>query len=90
MLGRTKNEDSSDPWPVVLPGEENPVLSTKIEGYLNAVFWHYYQFYFNTKHAGPPLSGGWTEWPPWIPQLLSYFDNAIEVVKLDAEKQAYK
>ena len=90
MLGKTENYGSADPWPINLPGENKPVRSDRIEEYLTNEFWHYYQFYINTKHCGQPYSCGWIEWPGWIPQLLSHFDNAIEVVKRDAERRAYQ
>jgi len=90
LLGKTESESIDDPWPITLPGEEKPISSSKIGGYINEDFGYYYQFYTKTKHAGAPLSGGWTEWPAWIPQLISYFDNAIEAVKIHNEREAYK
>jgi hypothetical protein len=75
---------------VILPGEKKPLASDKIGEYVNGEFLHYYQFYINTKHAGPPFSGGWTQWPPWVPQLLAYFDNAVDTVRAYNDCQAYE
>jgi len=90
LLGKTESEGGDDPWPIVLPGEKKPVASNKIGKYVNGELGHYLQFYTNTKHAGPPFSGGWTEWPAWIPQLLAHFDNAIDIVKAHNERLAYQ
>jgi hypothetical protein len=90
LLGKTQSEGGDDPWPVVLPGEDKPLPSNKIGDYVNGEFFHYYQFYINTKHAGPPFAGGWTEWPAWVAQLLTYFDNAIDVVRAHNERLAYE
>jgi len=66
------------------------VPSSKIGEYVNAELDYYLRFYNYTKHAGPPLSGGWTDWPPWIPQLLVYFDNAVDAVGAHNEREAYQ
>ena len=90
MLGETENTSGDDPWPVMVPGEDSPVLSSKIGEYVNAEFYHYWQFYINTKHAGPPFAGGWTEWPPWVPELLARFDYAVDCVRAHNEREAYR
>ena len=90
MLGKTGSEYSDDPLPVVLPGEKKPVSSAKIGEYINDAFWYYYQFYTNTKHCGPPLAGVWTDWPGWIPQLISHFDSAVDLVRAHNEREAWR
>ena len=74
----------------MLPGEDEPVPSNKVEGYLNEEFWHYYKIYDGTKHCGPPLPGVWPEWPAWVPQLVSHFDSVIEFVRAHNEREAHK
>jgi len=90
LLGYTKNDKSSEAWPIVIPGEDKPIPSNRIEDYVNAEVYHYYEFYIYTKHAGSPLSGGWTEWPAWIPQILTYFDNALDAIRAHNEREACK
>jgi len=90
LLGYDKNEDIGDPFPVIIPGEDKPIPSSKIEDYVNEDLYHYYEFYIYCKHAGAPYSGGWLEYPPWIPQLLTYFDIAIDAVRAHNEREAYR
>jgi hypothetical protein len=90
LLGRTKSFDADDPFPVTVPGEKKPVSSAKIGDYVNAELYHYWQFYTNTKHAGSPYSGGWLSFPEWIPQLLAFFDNAVDSIKIHNENEAYR
>jgi hypothetical protein len=91
LQGKTESEGGRDgPWPVQLPGEEKDILSDQIGRYVNNEFFYYYQFYTNCKHSGHPLSGGWTEWPPWICQLIRHFDSTIEMVRNYNEAQAYQ
>jgi hypothetical protein len=82
--------DEGDPFPVALPGGGKAILSTKIGSYLDAEFWHYYQIYINTKHCGPPFSGGWAGWPPWLCQLVCHFDGAVDLARSHNEAAAYK
>jgi len=89
LQGKTES-DTGEPWPLELPGEEKPVFSTKIGEYINREFWHYYQFYINTKHCGPPFASGWTEWPAWVPQLIAHFDSAVDLVRAHNERTAYE
>jgi len=89
-LGKTKNEDSDDPSPVIVPGEDKPVPSGKIEEYVNSELFHYWRFYSSTRHAGPPFAGGWTQWPPWAAQILIHFDYAVDCVKAHKEREAYR
>jgi hypothetical protein len=81
LLGKTPVPFDSEPWPIEIPGEDEPLNSLEIGNYLNPEFFYYYKFYASCKHAGPPLSGGWTEWPCWILQLITHFDSAIETVR---------
>jgi hypothetical protein len=74
----------------MVPGEDKPVSSKKIGEYVNAELYHYWQFYNNSKHAGQPFAGGWTEWPAWAPQLLAVFDNAVDAVRAHYEREAYR
>jgi hypothetical protein len=90
LVGKTESEGGDDPWPVVLPGEEKPLPSNKIGEYVTGEFWHYYQFYINTKHCGLPFAAGWTDWPAWVPQLISHFDSVIEQVRNYNERMAYQ
>ena len=89
-MGRTNSEGGGDPFPVELPGEEKPVISSKIGEYVNSEFLYYYQVYSNTKHCGQPLAGAWTDWPGWIPQLMSHFDSAVDKVRAHNEREAYR
>ena len=90
MLGKTVGYDFEEPFPVQVPGEDKPIPSSKIGDYIDAEFFHYYNFYTYTKHAGAPMSGGWLEYPEWIPQLLANFDNTFDVIKAHYEREAYK
>ena len=79
MLGKTENYGTpDDPWPVQVPGLSRVILSTKITEYVSGEFWYYYNFYNSCKHGGPPYSGGWLDWPPWIVQLITAFDTVID------------
>jgi hypothetical protein len=78
LSGKTENDDSGEPWPIVVPGIPKPVPSNRVGEYVNHEFWYYYEFYTRCKSAGPPFPAGWTEWPPWIPQLLAAFDPVLE------------
>jgi len=80
-MGKTESEGGNDPLPIVVPGLDEPLLSSKIGEYVTNELLFYYRFYLNTKHSGPPFSAGWTSWPPWVPQLILCFDNAIEAVQ---------
>ena len=90
LLGKTESEGGGDPWPIVLPGEEKPISSSKIGEHVNSELIYYWKIYQNTKCSGPPLPSGWIEWPAWLPQLILHFDNAIESVRSYNEGQAYK
>jgi len=90
LLGKTESEGFEEPWPVELPGESKPLSSAKIGEYINSELFYYYRFYINTRHCGSPLLPGWTEWPAWVPQLITYFDNTIEIVQRYNERKAYR
>jgi hypothetical protein len=53
-------------------------VSYRVEEYVNADFYYYYNFYTSCKHAGNPLPGVWTDWPQWVVQLMAAFDTIIE------------
>jgi hypothetical protein len=61
--------------PVSLTGEEKPIRSNEIEEYLDEGFWYYLDVYYTYKHAGPPFSTGWSEWPAWFLTLIRAFDR---------------
>jgi len=92
LLGKIENynDDAGEPFPITLPGEEKSISSKKIEEYLSNDFFYYYDIYIKQKHHGKPFDGGWTELPEWYLQLVIHFDNAIEVVKLHNEREAYR
>ena len=90
LQGETENSGGDDPFPLPLPGEAKPVLSSDVEKYVNEELFFYYRFYLDCKHSGPPFGGGWTEWPPWACQLLRHFDSAVEAVRRHNELQAYR
>ena len=91
LQGKTESYGSGDdPFAVTLPGESRPVKSSDIGKYVNNEFFYYYKFYLNCKHSGPPLPGGWAEWPPWVCQLLLHFDNAVDTVRRCNELEAYR
>jgi len=73
-----------------LPGEDKPLASDKISGYVDAEFFYYYRFYANSKHCGPPFAGGWAQWPQWVCQLLCHFDNVVDLVRAHNEREAYR
>jgi hypothetical protein len=85
LLGKTENYGISDPWPIVVPGEAKPISSARVEEYVNAEFYYYYNFYTGCKHAGNPYPGGWIEWPPWTVQLITAFDTIIDRDRRDHE-----
>jgi len=82
-----KNDGLKNPYPVFIPGRGEPVLSHKVEDYVNAEFFYYYNFYTSCRRAGPPFAGGWTEWPSWVPQLLAAFDTIIESDRINSERK---
>jgi hypothetical protein len=69
---------------------ENPLPSTKVGEYVNSELLYYAEFFANFKHAGPPFSEGWAEWPAWCLQLIRAFDRAVDEVRAWREEQAYK
>jgi hypothetical protein len=77
-LGKTENDGAGDPWPITVPGESKPIRSDRVEDYVNADFWFYYNFYNNCKHAGPPYSCAWPDWPPWVVQMIALFDTILD------------
>jgi hypothetical protein len=64
--------------------------SAKIGKYLNEEFFYYYDIYTNHRHLGAPFDGGWTEYPQWYCQLISWFDNTLELVRAHNERKAYE
>jgi hypothetical protein len=78
LLGKTKNEDAADPWPVEVPGEEKPVSSARIEEFVNEEFFYYYNFFTNCKRLGNPYPSGWLDWPPWTVQIMTAFGTVID------------
>lgn len=86
-MGVTKNDGFGDPYPVIVPGLSKPVVSTRVEDYVNGEFWFYYDFYVSFKHAGPPWACGWLDWPPWVPRLIAVFDNIIDGERLHNERK---
>jgi len=90
LAGKTDAEYTDDPWPIVVPGGDRPLSSNKIGEYVNGEFFHYYRFYLNTKHCGPPFAPGWTEWPAWVCQLIARFDSDVDLVRAHNEREAYR
>ena len=88
LLGHIKSE--AEPWPIVLPGEAKPLSSTKVGEYVNDELFYYAEFYSNFKHAGPPFSGGWAEWPQWCLQIIRAFDDTFEEVRAWRQEKAYR
>ena len=83
----TKNDGLKDPYPVTIPGRKDPVLSYKVEEYVNDEFYYYYRFYTSCKHAGQPFQRGWAELPPWVAQLMVAFDQIIEAERVNGERR---
>jgi hypothetical protein len=79
-----------EPFPIVIPGLERPLRSDKIKELFDEAFWFYQDFYEKCRHSGPPLSGPWTEWPQWIPQLQQEFNNATEQIRNYNIAKSYK
>jgi len=77
-LGVTKNDGLKDPYPIIIPGRTEPVLSYKVEEYVNDEFIYYYNFYISCKHTGLPFNCGWAELNPWVVQLMTAFDQVME------------
>jgi len=90
LLGKTCSEGGDDPWPVILPGEEKPVSSARIGEYITDELLYYYNFYLTTKKCGNPLASGWTNWPPWMHQLVLRFDNVVDEVCYYNQRMSYK
>jgi len=77
-------DEFGEPWPVIIPGLDRPIRSDRVASYFDSSFWYYQDFYMKTKHC----SNGnydpqrpWTEWPEWIPQLITEFDSATEQIR---------
>jgi hypothetical protein len=84
-LGKTKNDGIGDPYPISLSGRDEPVLSHKVEEYVNAEFIYYYNFYQSCKNTGLPFHCGWLDMPPWVVQLITAFNGVMEREKLHSE-----
>ena len=82
-----KNDGLKNPYPILVPGRREPVLSYKVEDYVNDEFFYYYNFYTSCKHAGLPYRLGWAEHPPWAAQLMTAFDTVIENDRLNSERK---
>jgi len=87
LLGVTKNDGYKDPYPIVIPGRKEAVLSYKVEEYVNDEFYFYWNFYNCCKHCGLPYTFGWAEHPPWVAQLIVVFDNIIENEKTNGDRK---
>ena len=79
-MGIVKNDGLKDPYPVNVPGVA-PILSYKVEEYVNDEFLYYYNFYISCKHAGLPFNKDWTEIPAWVTQLIIAFDRETDMDK---------
>ena len=90
LAGKTTEEYTDDPWPIVLPGEAKPVSSRDVSKFVNSEFLHYYNFYTDIKCMGPPYVSSWLDWPYWIIQLVKTFDWVIEQAKRYNERRAYE
>lgn len=84
-MGIVKNDGFKDPYPINIPGREKPILSYKVEEYVNEEFIYYYNFYLSCKHAGLPFNKDWTEIPTWVTQLIVTFDKEQELEKITRE-----
>jgi hypothetical protein len=90
LLGETETSFADDPFPIEIPGRDTPVSSAKIGEYVTDEFSYYYNIYTHCKYSGPPFSGGWVEWPPWLVSLIEQFDNTTELIRRHNELQAYR
>jgi len=84
-LGIVKNDGFKDPYPINIPGRAEPILSYKVEEYVNEEFIYYHNFYLSCKRAGLPFNKDWTELPAWITQLIVTFDMEFENEKISRD-----
>jgi hypothetical protein len=91
LLGYIENRAGFDgePFIILLPGEERPLSSLKVEAYLGSEFWYYYRVFTNCENCGLPHGAGWAGERPWVIQLINYFKNTVEQVRAFNYRKAY-
>jgi len=72
---------AGEPFIVEIPGEKTPVLSTKIDGYLNPFFWHYNDIVNRCLTFGLPYAS-WFDCPEWLLDLIQTFKDIDKEVEI--------
>ena len=70
-----------EPWPIIVPGEDKPIRSDKVNEMFDDAFWFYQNFYMTCRENGRPWGNGWINEPGWVPQLITHFNLATKQIE---------